>query len=144
MALSTDYTWVWEVTSLKRKDEVNSEGATLSGAVTQTFWKVTGTDANGNSGEFSGATPFTAANVPAGSFVAFDDLTEETVLGWIQDVVNNDEHYANHIVERVQYDIDKDLEEEAAMPWGDGSDVTPDPSAEVEEPVVEEANTAGE
>ena len=78
MALSTDFTWAWEVTQLKRKDEVNSEGATLSGAVCQTFWKVTGTDANGNTGEFSGATPFSAANTPAGSFVAFDDLTEFT------------------------------------------------------------------
>jgi hypothetical protein len=137
MALSTDYTWAWEVTSLKRKDQVNSEGATLTGAVTQTFWKVTGTDSDGNTGEFSGATPFTAENVPAGSFVAFDDLTEETVLGWIQNVVNNDQGYADHISERVKYDIEKDLEEEAAMPWGDGSDVTPDPGAEPLEPAPE-------
>jgi len=134
MALSTDYTWAWEVTSLKRKDQVNSEGATLTGAVTQTFWKVTGTDSDGNTGEFSGATPFTAENVPAGSFVAFDDLTEETVLGWIQNIVNNDQGYADHIAERVKYDIEKDLEEDAAMPWGDGSDVTPVPDAPVADP----------
>ena len=134
MALSTDYTWAWEVTSLKRKDQVNSEGATLTGAVTQTFWKVTGTDSEGNTGEFSGATPFTAENVPAGSFVAFDDLTEETVLGWIQNIVNNDQGYADHIAERVKHDIEKDLEEDAAMPWGDGSDVTPVPDAPVADP----------
>ena len=30
MALNTDLTWVWEVSSLKKKDEVNSEGATLA------------------------------------------------------------------------------------------------------------------
>lgn len=139
MALSTDYTWAWEVTSLKRKDQVNSEGATLTGAVTQTFWKVTGTDSDGNTGEFSGATPFTAENVPAGSFVAFEDLTEETVLGWIQNIVNNDQGYANHISERVKHDIEKDLEEEAAMPWGDGSDVTPPmPAAEDAEPAPDE------
>ena len=138
MALSTDYTWVWEVTSLKRKDQVNSECATLTGAVTQTFWKVTGTDGNGNSGEFSGATPFTAENVPAGSFVGFDDLTEETVLGWIQNVVNNDQGYADHITERVKYEIEKDLEEDAAMPWGDGSDVTPPVPADVTDPAAED------
>jgi hypothetical protein len=138
MALSTDFTWAWEVTSLKRKDQVNSEGVTLSGAVCQTFWKVTGTDSDGNTGEFSGATPFTAENTPAGSFVAFDDLTEATVLGWIQAVVNADQGYADHISSRVKLQIDEELIEEAAMPWGDGSDVTPDPSAEVEEPVVDE------
>ena len=134
MALSTDYTWTWEVTSLKRKDQVNSEGATLTGAVTQTFWKVTGTDSEGNTGEFSGATPFTAESVPAGSFVAFEDLTEETVLGWIQNIVNNDQGYADHISERVKHYIEKDLEEDAAMPWGDGSDVTPVPDAPVADP----------
>ena len=73
MALSTDFTWAWEVTSLKKKDQVNSEGVTLAGAVVQTYWKLTGTDADGNSSEFSGATPFTAVNVPAGSFAAFED-----------------------------------------------------------------------
>jgi len=97
MALSTDYTYVWEVTSLRKRDQQNSEGATLSGAVVQTYWKVTGTDGNGNTGEFSGATPFDASNVPAGSFVAFEDLTENTVLGWIQAVVNADQGYADHI-----------------------------------------------
>jgi hypothetical protein len=143
MALSTDYTWVWEVTSLKKRDQVNSEGATLSGAVVQTFWKVTGTDANGDSGEFSGATPFTAVNVPAGSFAAFEDLTEATVLGWIQDVVNGDQGYADHISDRVTAQIDEVNEEEAAMPWGDGSDVTPPVPADAA-PVEEESEDAPE
>jgi hypothetical protein len=134
MALSTDYTWVWEVTSLKKKDQVNTEGATLAGAVIQTFWKVTGTDANGDTGEFSGATPFSAVNVPAGSFAAFETLTEATVLGWIQDVVNGDQGYADHISERVTLQIEEATEEEAAMPWGDGSDVTPPTPADAEDP----------
>ena len=136
MALSSDYTWAWEVTSLKKKDEVNSEGATLEGAVVQTFWKVTGTK-DGQSGEFSGATPFTAVNVPAGSFAAFDDLTEDTVLGWIQNIVNADQGYANHIGERVAAQIDEELVQDAAMPWGDGSDVTPPTPADAVDPADE-------
>jgi len=134
MALSSDYTWAWEVTSLKKKDQVNSEGATLEGAVVQTFWKVTGTDSGGNVGEFSGATPFTAVNVPAGSFAAFDDLTEDTVLGWIQNIVNADQGYANHIGERVAAQIDEETVQDAAMPWGDGSDVTPPTPADAVDP----------
>ena len=134
MALSTDYTWVWEVTSLKKKDQVNTEGATLAGAVIQTFWKVTGTDANGDTGEFSGATPFSAVNVPAGSFAAFETLTEATVLGWIQDVVNGDKGYVDHSSSRVGLQIDEATEEEAAMPWGDGSDVTPPVPADAVDP----------
>lgn len=132
MALSTDYTWAWEVTGLKKRDQVNSEGVTLVGAVVQTYWKVTGTSGD-DSGEFSGATPFTAVDVPAGSFAAFDDLTEETVLGWIQAVVNADQGYADHISERVAAQIDEVAVVDATMPWAP-EDVTPDPADVVETP----------
>lgn len=130
------FTYTWEVTGLRKRDQVNSEGATLSGAVVQTYWKVTGTDADGNTGEFSGATPFTAENVPAGEFTAFESLTEETVLGWIRSVVEGDLPYKEHIDERIAHQIDQTLEEDAEMPWG-GS-VTPTPPA-VDEPAPEPA-----
>jgi hypothetical protein len=136
MALSTDYTWAWEITQVRKRDQVNSEGATLSGAVVQTYWKLTGTDSNGDVGEFSGATPLDATMTPAGSFTAFADLTEDTVLGWIQPMVLNDQGYCDHIAERVLSQIEEDQTADAAMPWGDGSDVTPDPNAGV-------ANNAG-
>ena len=141
MALSTDYTYVWEVTSLRKRDQQNSEGATLSGAVVQTYWKVTGTDGSGNTGEFSGATPFDASNVPAGSFVAFEDLTENTVLGWIQAVVNADQGYADHISERIAHQIDEEQVEDATMPWApeDVTPPTPEDAPEAEEESAEEA-----
>ena len=138
MALSTDYTWTWSVTSLKKRDQVNTEGATLAGAVVQTYWKVVGVDGDGNKGEFSGATPFTAVNVPAGSFAAFEDLTEATVLGWIQAVVNADQGYADHISERVTAQIDEAAVEDGVMPWAPAEEeVTPpvpgeDPAADPE------------
>jgi hypothetical protein len=129
MALSTDYTWTWSVTSLKKRDQVNTEGATLAGAVVQTYWKVVGVDGSGNEGEFSGATPFTAVNVPAGSFAPFEELTEATVLGWIQAVVNGDQGYADHISERVGSQIDEANVEDGVMPWAPAEeDVTPVPA----------------
>jgi hypothetical protein len=130
MALSTDFTYTWAVNSLKKKDEVNSEGVTLEGAIVQTHWKLTGTDANGNSAIFSGATPFTAANVPAGSFTAFADLTEASVISWIQAVVNADQSYADHIVSRIQHEIDEKTITDAPMPWA--------PEAEVVTPLPED------
>jgi hypothetical protein len=129
MALSTDYTWTWSVTALKKRDQVNAEGATLAGAVVQTYWKVVGTDGDGNEGEFSGATPFTAVNVPAGSFTAFETLTEATVLGWIQAVVNADQGYADHISERVTFQIDEVAVEDGVMPWAPEVTPTPEPVA---------------
>ena len=137
MALSTDYTWTWSVTALKKRDQVNAEGATLSGAVVQTYWKVVGVDGDGNEGEFAGATPFTAVNVPAGSFTAFETLTEATVLGWIQAVVNADQGYADHISGRVEAQIDEATVEDGVMPWAPEVEVvTPvpgeDPAADPE------------
>ena len=58
-------TYTWEITSLKTQSQTNILGDTLENAVVQTYWKKTGTDADGNTGSFSGATPFTAANTPA-------------------------------------------------------------------------------
>jgi len=105
------------VTNLKVRDQVNSEGVTLSNAVVQTYWKRTGTDADGNEGTFSGATPFTAENVPAGSFIAFEDLEEATVVGWINAVIDADSTYKAHIDEQIQKQIDAGLEEDRNPPW---------------------------
>tara|TARA_R110002153_G_scaffold173651_3_gene326490 strand:- start:417 stop:812 length:396 start_codon:yes stop_codon:yes gene_type:complete len=130
MALSTDLTYTWEVSSLKKRNEVNVEGVTLEGAVVQTFWKLTGTDGNGNEAFFSGATPFSAVNVPAGSFTAFETLTESTVIGWIQAVVDADQGYADHICEQIKKDIDAVNTTDAAMPWAPVEESeTPEPPA---------------
>lgn len=134
------FTYKWEVTGLKTRDQVNSEGATLADAVVQTYWKLTGTDENGREGHFSGATPFTAADVPSGEFVGFSSLTEETVLTWIKAVVEGDETYKAHIDERIQETIDRELVKEPALPWAPEPEVTPEPSEEApaEEPAAEE------
>ena len=140
MALSTDYTWAWEVTSIRRRNSQNTEGATLSNAVVQTFWKLTGTNGSGEAGEFSGATPLDPTNTPAGSFVAFDDLTEDSVLGWIQPVVVNDQGYCDHIADMIRRQIEETVTEDASMPWAP-EDVTPVPDAHGEaEDAVEDSD----
>ena len=129
------FTYKWSVTSLKVKDEVNADGETLPNAVVQTYWKVVGTDGNGNSGEFSGATPFTAASVPAGSFVAFADLTEDTVIGWIKNAVTGPNGYMDHIDSQIQKRIDADIVAEktgADLPWSTETTPTPEPEADPE------------
>ena len=124
-------TYTWKVTGLKKRDQVNAEGATLIGAVVQTYWECKGVDENGNEGSFSGATPFTAENVPAGSFAAFETLTEETVLGWIKSVVNNDASYKAHIDGRIIDQIDAASVTDATPPW-QTEEVTPVPPQVIE------------
>jgi|TARA_R110000824_G_scaffold7178_3_gene32571 hypothetical protein len=105
----------WEVTGVKTRNETNTDGNTLSDAIVQTYWKCKGVDSDGNEGSFSGATPFSAANVPVGSFVPFANLNEEVVLGWIRSVVVGD--YSNHVQMQIQNQIDDASVQEPEMPW---------------------------
>lgn len=108
-------TYSWKVNGIKVRDEVNANGETLPKAVCQTYWSKTGVDESGNKGEFMGATPFTAANVPADQFVPFDQLTEEIVLGWIKSIVvgGYEEHVNGMIAKQIS---DKSVTEQS-MPW---------------------------
>ena len=121
-------TYTWKVTGITTKDE----GANTQ-AVVQTYWTKTGTDEAGNTGTFSGATPFTSVEVPEGDFIPLEQLTEETVLGWIQSVVVGG--YEEHVNGQIQKQIDEKITPiaEPTLPWAPIPIETP-----VEQPVVEE------
>jgi hypothetical protein len=110
------FTYEWEVTSLKTKNQLNLEGTILVNSVCNTYWKVTGTDETGT-GSFSGATPFCADNCTAADFIEFSELTEIDVLTWIQNIVANDLSYKEHIDSQIQKQIDVVSITEPAMPW---------------------------
>ena len=110
------YTYTYEVTGLKVRDEVVGN-TTNTNAVVQTYWKLTGSDGT-NEGTFSGATPFTSTTMPEGdTFVPFEELTEEIVLGWIQDIVVG--QYEDHVNAQIQKQIDAITNPitDAVLPW---------------------------
>jgi hypothetical protein len=117
-------TYTWKITSLKTKTENGNENA-----VVQTYWTKTGVDEDGHEGTFSGATPFTSLNMPAGStFIPFADLTETIVLGWIQAVVVGG--YEEHVNAQIQKQIDEKHNPitEATMPWAPAETPAPAPT----------------
>jgi hypothetical protein len=110
-------TYTWKLTSLKK---VNT--GTFDNFVCQTYWKKIGTDENGVTGEFSGATPFTPeADADPATFTVWEDLTEEQVLGWIQAIVVG--AYEEHVNTQIQKQIDakknpvEDVNSDN-FPWG--------------------------
>lgn len=106
-------TYTWAVTSMKTR----TEGSNV-GAVVQTYWTKTGTDENGNTGTFSGATPFTSTTMPEGStFTPLAELTEAMVLGWIQAVVTGS--YEEHVNGMIAKQIDEKINAitDTPMPW---------------------------
>jgi hypothetical protein len=95
-------TYTWAITGMKVTN-VGSE----TNYVVQTYWTKTGTDENGNTGIFNGATPFAPTpNQP--DFVPFDQLTEAIVLSWIQPLVTGsyEEHVNGVIADQIADKID--------------------------------------
>ena len=122
-------TYTWKLTSLKKKNS-----GSHNGVVFQTHWLKTGTDENGNTGSFSGATPFDPTQVNPENFVAFEQLTETVILGWIQSAQTI--HYEQHINDQIQRQIDDKISvtadvAEGAFPWDTSEPVTPPAPAPV-------------
>ena len=117
-------TYTWKVTGVKT---LPTQGPNAN-PVVQTYWKKIGT-LDGKTGEFTGATPFDASNVPADKFVPFDQLTEEVVIGWIKSVVTGS--YEKHVNEQIAKALAPQAVD-AAMPWAPPTEpVTPTPPAPV-------------
>ena len=95
-------------------------------------WELIGTDGTtGTEGRFVGATPIDFNSGSVDEFVAFGELTEELVIGWVSASVTGPSGYWDHISEQIQKKIDEvdDASEEIsseALPWSTGS-VTPTP-----------------
>ena len=83
-------TYVYAVTSLKKTTD-----GSIDNAVVQSTWTCTGTDEDGDSGVFNGATPFPLSSVDPDNFIPYEELTEADIIGWIQAVVVGS--YKDHI-----------------------------------------------
>ena len=121
----------WKLKGLRKQNTDN-----LSDVIIGTQWKVTLIDELGYSGSFDGATPFKASDVNPNGFTAFNELSEETVLGWIKNVVSGSAHtsYWQHITEQVDKTVIRDRYnevrvEENDFPWaptsGSGESISP-------------------
>jgi hypothetical protein len=115
-------TYTWKVTSLKTKNVADN----MPNAVVQTYWQKIGTDENGNTGTFSGATPFTVDPTDdSGPFIPFEQLTEEDVLTWIKSIVVGS--YEEHVNGQIQKQIDEKVNpvSEASLPWAPETEAGP-------------------
>lgn len=118
-------TYTWKIERIGKKTT-----SSIEDAIVQTHWILTGTNSDGVSGTFTGATPFKLSTVDPTNFVSYENLTEETILEWIKNIVNSDPSYKKHIDSKIIEEIE-DIKEPTTLvtggfPWQDGVDeVTP-------------------
>lgn len=103
-------THTWKITKIKTVDTEN-----VTDAVVQTYWQKIGTDENGNEGIFTGATPFLQSSINPETFVPYAQLTEQTIIGWIQNVVVGS--YAEYVNDQIQKQIDAKSIKTPELPW---------------------------
>lgn len=81
----------------------------LNNVISQVSWTLTGTDQNGNSGTFTGVTPFDISTIDTSIFVTYADLTAPVIVEWVQNVVMNNSVYNSHINDEIQNQINAAL-----------------------------------
>lgn len=117
-------TYTWAITELA----LTTVGS-LQDYVVQSRWTCTGTDENGLTGTFSGATPFTP-DPSQPDYTPYDQLTEAQVLGWIQAVVVGGywDHVNGVIAEQIAKKKDP-VTQTSTFPWSPPAPPGPTPPA---------------
>ena len=124
-------TYEWKLTGLKKQDT-----ADLSDLVVGTRWELKGTNEDDVFGTFSGATPLDLPDADEENYVAYADLTETQVLGWIKSIVSGSgsSNYMGHINEQIQKEIDEKVHTQLEvtsndLPWSETSGSAPQEDA---------------
>lgn len=95
-------TYTWAIKGLTKTTDGGFEDAIIG-----TRWECTGTDEDGVSASFVGATPFNLNSVDPDNFTPYNQLTEEQVLTWIKSYVSgsSNTNYFDHIAQRIDKQI---------------------------------------
>ena len=107
-------TYTWQVINLITRTELSSDGVSLSDVVVNVHWRRSGIDDDGNTAKINGYTPLNGTGIASSEFIGFNDLTEETVIGWL-DTANADriDEYNAKILAKIA----KTGETTQAVPW---------------------------
>ena len=105
-------TYTWEIIGLKRR----TVGA-LSDAIVKVTYRRKGVDDSSNIGTFESVIKFDAPSTEG--FIAYASLTENDVIGWITDIIDDDEiDWIKILIDRkIAELIDIPTEITSGFPW---------------------------
>ena len=108
----------YEVTGLNSENLPN-----FPNTVIQVYWRLIGTDLDGFTGAFAGATPFKDLQPDSLEFIPYDKLQQNDVISWIESVVESDIEYKEHIYSQIDKKINdkkkrkQDSSKDSTLPW---------------------------
>lgn len=113
--MALEYTW--KITSLKK-----ATNSSITNAIVRVEWDYKGTDEDGDFGVFHGVTDFDVNGIDMETFLPFENLTEEIVLGWVKNVVDGLYGFYEHMNGEINKQInDKkltfDYVNDSNFPW---------------------------
>ena len=82
-------TYTWSIVKVGTRDQVNSSNEVLSDAIVYVQWKKVGTDNLDNRATYVGETELSAENVAASDFTSYDDVTNETIIDWLEATITD-------------------------------------------------------
>jgi hypothetical protein len=105
----------WQIIKFSTRDQTNVDGSVLPNAVVKIKWKRSGVDTDGHSAYVLGYTNLTAEDVPEGSFVPFESLTEEMVISWLESAISPEK--MKEFNDKIQDKINELSTTDRAVPW---------------------------
>ena len=77
----------WQIKQLVTRTSTSADGVELLDSVVTIHWNRVGLKDDGDTAQINGYTTLDTSSTAAGDFVAFNDLTEETVIGWLDTAI---------------------------------------------------------
>jgi hypothetical protein len=81
----------WEISRTSSREVTNANGDSLENAIVKVKWKRVVTDNEGNKADYLGTTFFDLTEQNSSDFIAFSDVTSDTLIGWVQNSITSDE-----------------------------------------------------
>lgn len=109
-------TYAWHIDQLYTRSETAQDGTVRDDAVVEIHWRRSATSDDGYTADFHGVNFVTSAQVAADDYIAFDSLTLEQVVGWVESTNIDD---VLNIAEKLDYDIvqQRNPKVDRSLPW---------------------------
>lgn len=129
-----NYTYNWEILSITKMNLVDNNNV-----IFKIIWRLIGIDPNGVEGVFKGSTELTIPDQFDDNFIEYENITQENIINWIQQILNMDDVYSaiDDAMEKNKQQIE--IVFDGQYPW---QQITADPPLAPSSPISPEPSSS--